>query len=67
MGDDIRPAVLGELQAELMQPVPGDRPLVVYAWPIGGEGRKRYAGSALADADGRVLARARATWILLRS
>lgn len=67
MGDTIRPAVLGELQAELMQPVPGDRALVVYAWPLGADGRKLYAGSALADANGRVMARARATWILLRT
>jgi hypothetical protein len=66
MGNDIRPAVLGELRADLSQPVPGDRPLVVYAWSLGGEGRKLYAGSAVAESGGRVLARARATWILLR-
>lgn len=66
MGSNIRPAVLGELHAELARPVSGDEPLVVYAWPLGGEGRKLYAGSALADAGGTVLARARATWILLR-
>ena len=66
MGTDIRPAVLGELHADAGQAVPGDRPLVVYAWLLGSEGRKLYAGSAVADAEGRILARARATWILLR-
>lgn len=67
MGPDPKPAVLGELTAELAAPVPGDRPLVVYAWPLGEDGRKRYAGSAVADEHGSVLAFARATWILLRA
>lgn len=66
MGEDPRPAVLGELQADLPMPVPGDQPLVVFSWPLGEEGRKLYAGSAIATASGKVLARARATWILLK-
>ena len=66
MGDDIRPAVLGELRLELPSPVRGGRDLVVYAWPLGEDGRKLFAGAALADTSGRVLARARSTWILLR-
>ncbi len=36
---------------------------VVVAWPLGEEGRKLYAGTALYDEGGRPLARARATWI----
>jgi hypothetical protein len=66
MGSDIRPAVLGELQLDLPSPVRGGQPLVVFSWPLGEEGRKLYAGAALADATGQVLARARSTWILLR-
>jgi hypothetical protein len=66
LGHEPRPAVLGELHAELLEPVPGDRDLVVYAWPLGEAGRKRYAGTALALPDGSVLAKARSTWILLR-
>lgn len=66
MGPNPKPAVLGELCAELNTAVPGGEDLVVYAWHLGEQGRKLYAGSALADRRGKVLARARATWILLR-
>ena len=67
LGHAPQPAVLGELQAKLLHPVSGAQGLVVYAWPLGEEGRKRFAGSALATQDGQVLAKARSTWILLRS
>ena len=43
-------------------PEPGER-CVVLAWPLGEEGRKLYAATALFGGDGRPLARARATWI----
>jgi hypothetical protein len=36
---------------------------VVLAWPLGEDGRKLYAGTALFGRDGRLLARSRATWI----
>ena len=36
---------------------------VVVGWPLGEEGRKLYAGTALFGDRGRPLARARATWI----
>ncbi len=36
---------------------------VVLAWPLGEEGRKLYAATALFGEDGRRLAKARATWI----
>ena len=39
-------------------------PCVVVGWPLGEEGRKLYAGTALYGEDGRPLARARATWIV---
>jgi hypothetical protein len=38
-------------------------PCVVVGWPLGEEGRKLYAGTALYGEGGRPLARARATWI----
>jgi hypothetical protein len=40
----------------------GER-LVAIGWPIGVEGRKHYAGSALFDDDGAEVAAAAATWI----
>ena len=43
-------------------PVIGE-PCVVVGWPLGEEGRKLYAGTALYGEGGRPLARARATWI----
>jgi hypothetical protein len=66
MGDCPPAAVLGELEAHLIADVPGGEPLLVYAWPLGNEGRKYYGGTAVADADGRVLACARSTWITLK-
>jgi hypothetical protein len=43
-------------------PEVGERCIVV-GWPLGEEGRKLYAGTALYGEGGRSLARARATWI----
>ena len=43
-------------------PEVGER-CVVVGWPLGEEGRKLYAGTALYGESGRPLARARATWI----
>jgi hypothetical protein len=43
-------------------PASGER-CVVLAWPLGEDGRKLYAATALFGEDGRPLARARATWI----
>jgi hypothetical protein len=43
-------------------PEVGER-CVVVGWPLGEEGRKLYAGTALFGDDARPLARARATWI----
>jgi hypothetical protein len=60
-----RPSVLGELAARLADPVfPGER-CVVLAWALGGDGRKRFAASAVLGAGGVVRAVARSTWIAL--
>ena len=67
MGERLRPAVLGELAGELFAPVHGAEPLVVYAWPLGEDGRKSYAGTAIATASGEVLAASRSTWIDLKT
>lgn len=58
--------VLGRLAARIERlPDPGAR-CVVVGWPIGEDGRKFYAGTAVFTGEGRVLARARATWIAPR-
>ncbi len=62
-----KPALLGELTATLEAPVDGGQDHVVFAWPISRDGRKLVAGTAIADRTGRILARARATWIELKA
>jgi hypothetical protein len=58
-----RPALLGTVRAHQLAPVPVDVPVVVTGWRTGGEGRKTFAGSALATTDGEPLAVASSTWI----
>ena len=59
--------LLGRLAARIdALPRVGER-CVVVAWPLGREGRKGYAGTALFSADGALYARARQTWIEPRS
>jgi hypothetical protein len=57
--------LLGRLHGRVDRvPVEGER-CVVVGWPLGWDGRKGYAGTALWSADrGDLLARARATWIV---
>ncbi len=66
VGEAAPTAVLASLAASLDRPVAAGEPHVVVSWPVGREGRKRTAASALLDAGGVVRARARALWIELR-
>jgi hypothetical protein len=55
--------LLGRMAAEIRRlPNEGEQCIVV-AWPVGEDGRKLYAGTALFGADGEPLAVARQTWI----
>lgn len=55
--------VLGELCASVIGNVlPGGRCIVV-GWPMGSQGRKRFAGSAVFAADGSLVAKAKAVWL----
>ena len=55
--------LLGRMTASLAElPVAGDQCLVI-AWPVGRDGRKLLAGSALLGPGGKVLATARAIWL----
>ena len=59
--------VLGRMTAEIHRlPEEGEQ-CVVVAWPLGEDGRKLYAGTALLGADGEPLAVARQTWIQPRN
>ena len=57
-------ALLGRMTAEWTRlPVTGAR-YVILGWPLGREGRKLHAGTALFDEAGALLGRSRQTWLL---
>jgi hypothetical protein len=59
--------VLGRMTAEIRRlPTEGEQ-CVVVAWPLGEDGRKLHAGTALLSADGEPLAVARQIWIQPRT
>lgn len=58
-----RPMVLGTMTAQVAAVPAVGEPHVVMAWRRGAEGRKHHSGTALYAGDGRLLARAEATWI----
>lgn len=55
--------VLGELCATILAQLKTGERCVVIGWPLGVEGRKRLAGSAVYAESGRLIAKARAVWI----
>lgn len=55
--------VLGELSAELVAPAFTHQRYVVCAWPLGKEGKKYFAGTAIYAEDHTLIAKAKATWI----
>jgi len=59
-------ALLGRMAATIHRPVRAGEQLVVTGWPIASEGRKHEVGSALHDAEGKLVAAAKATWITLK-
>jgi hypothetical protein len=59
--------VLGRFSARIDRPVRAGEPIVVVGWPLGIDGRKMHAGTALYDAAGAVVAVAQATWVQLRT
>jgi hypothetical protein len=56
--------LLGRMAAAIHDVPKIGEPHVIAAWPVGEDGRKRYAGSALYTADGDLLAVSRSTWIV---
>jgi hypothetical protein len=60
-------ALLGRLTARIDRLPEIDEPLVVIGWPIGSDGRKHFAGSALADGSCNIVAQAAATWVEISS
>lgn len=60
--DDMRAGLLGRIQFAQHAPVAADAEHVVTGWQVGIDGKKMFAGTAIVDADGTVLATALATW-----
>ncbi len=58
--------VLASMTATLEAAVRPDRAYVVTAWPVGDEGRRHWAGSAIHDSEGVRVAVAESLWITLR-
>jgi len=54
--------LLGRIVVARYAPVAVGADAVVLGWQIGRDGRKHFAGTAVAGADGRILAAAKATW-----
>lgn len=64
---DKEPILLGRMSARILsRPLPGS-PLVVVAWPDGQDRRKHFAGSALFDESGALLAFSEQTWIRIEA
>lgn len=59
--------VLGRMTARVQRVPDAGEPCVVTAWPLGEDGRKLHAGTALFAEDGALLAIARQVWIVPRS
>jgi hypothetical protein len=62
-GDGRGGVVLGRMTARVERVPDAGEPCVVTSWPIGQDGRKHFAGTALFTADGELLALAKQTWI----
>lgn len=60
---DVGVGVLGRMTARIFGDVRAGEPCRVVAWPLGGQGRRFDAGSAVFDASGNALAAARTTWV----
>jgi len=63
---DYKPIVLARFAARRLAEVEPAHPHVIVSWPLGIDGRKRHAGSAIFTAAGDLRAYARALWIELR-
>lgn len=57
-----QPVVLGRLEARQMSPITAGHTYVVLGWPLGHDGRKLLAGTAIYGRNGKLFATARATW-----
>jgi hypothetical protein len=62
-GDGRGDIVLGRMTARVDRVPEAGEPCVVTSWPLGEDGRKLFAGTALFAEDGKLLALAKQVWI----
>ncbi len=60
------PALLGRMAVDIRASLNVGEKSVVIGWPIDREGRKQHVGTAIFSETGKLVAHARATWIMLR-
>jgi hypothetical protein len=61
------PIITARMTAIIDQALEVGQPHIVMGWPIGQEGRKLHAGTAIFDVDGRIRARSQQLWLILRN
>lgn len=59
---DVDRALLGEMNAVILERPRAGETLIIHAWRTGGKGRKHFAGTALYRPDGELLAHADTLW-----
>lgn len=59
---DVDRALLGEMNAQILERPPVGEPLIIASWRTGGKGRKHFAGTALYTKNGTLLAHADTLW-----
>ena len=62
-----RAIVLGQLMARIDKPVSVGQRCIVIGWPLGRDGRKHFAGSAIFSEQGELIALSKATWFEVES
>lgn len=65
--DESEMFLLGRMAAKEIIPIKVGQKYIVQGWVIGREGRKIWSGTAIYNEDGQVCAKAKATWIILKS
>lgn len=58
-----RTGMLGRITARVLERPVAGQPLLVTAWPVNVDGKKHFAGSAIHDASGELVASALSVWI----
>ena len=65
MMEGLTPIVLGRLTATVTHLPPAGERCIVIGWPLGKDGRKHFAGTAVFTEDGKLCGKGQAVWIEL--